>query len=689
MRRGDRPPGAVGGMPGTWLFAIFLCAFVAGRCLAPMDETDLFYNLRLGEIVLTSHDVPRTNLLSFTAPDHPDPNLAWLFQALLALVHRLGGIPATVVLKTAFVVATFALLFRVALRRGAHPAVAAAVLALAAWTAEPRFVERPHLVTFLGLAALLLALERAEAGRPRLLWMFVPLGLIWANGNSCFFLAPSLLLLYAAGSLLDRASARPIGAHRQAGLVAVALVPLLFATPSGSGWLGYVANHFRMPWVRPLQEYRLAEWPTDAPFLFLLIGVALVTVLLTVLAQPAPRRVAARHVLPIAALAVLGSRRIRFVAEFALLAGPFVAVHGTSTLRQLFAPRAAAIRAGFRAGSWAVLAGLAILTLGPRVQAARAGETVFDIAMEPGLVPVTAIRWIDAHGLRDRLYNDLEVGSYLTWDGWPRHRVFQDPRINAYPDDFHAALRRQDLQRSEWESLLARFGIEAALITYPEVNPRGALFAPEGWALCYRSAEALVFVRRDLAHAALIDAEELPLTFRFDPAAGLEPTPLLRAPSQSPMRDCEWNRRLGDWFLACQDPGRAEAFYRSALAEGGDCLSGAQRDAAREQAGALALRFGDPAKAVALLAGLPAVGARTNRGFALLQVNRAADGLGEFVRALGQAPGDPEANFGRALALARLDRRAEAAASLRAFLDRWPHHFAVPQARALLARLAH
>jgi len=35
-----------------------LLVFVASRCLVPMDETDLFFNLRLGEIVLATHDDP-------------------------------------------------------------------------------------------------------------------------------------------------------------------------------------------------------------------------------------------------------------------------------------------------------------------------------------------------------------------------------------------------------------------------------------------------------------------------------------------------------------------------------------------------------------------------------------------------------------------------------------------------------
>ena len=217
----------------TTLSLAALLLFVAGRCLVPMDETDLFFNLRLGELVLETHAVPRTNLLSFTYPDYRDVNLAWLFQIVLVLAHRVAGIAGTVVLKTAFVLATFAILYRVAIRRGAHPAAAAAALALSAWAAEPRFVERPHLVTFLGLATMWLALERAEAGRPRLLYALVPLGLAWANANSCFFLAPALLALYAVGARRDGRALEV----RRAALVAVALVPLILATPSGTGAL--------------------------------------------------------------------------------------------------------------------------------------------------------------------------------------------------------------------------------------------------------------------------------------------------------------------------------------------------------------------------------------------------------------------------------------------------------------------
>jgi tetratricopeptide (TPR) repeat protein len=652
-----------------------LLAFVAGRCLVPMDETDLFYNLRLGEIILGTGKVPLTNLLSFTNPDVPDPNLAWLFQIVLALCHRAGGIAATVWLKTAFVVATFGLLYRVCLRRGAHPALAALALGLAAWAAEPRFVERPHLVTFLGLAALLLAIERAEAGRPGWLYGLVPLGLLWVNGNSCFFLAPSVLLVYAAGAWAE-------GARRTAGraaLVAAALVPLILATPSGAGALGYIANHFRMPTLRPLQEYRTAEWPLDGPFFFLVAAVAgAAAVAIAPGAASRAARMQLRHLFPLLALGALGARRIRFVAEFALLAGPHVAVHATRLARHLRQRRPSLARLG-GPGTGAAVALLALLTVLPRLRGDR-----FNLGIEPGLVPFADIAWVNSHGLRDRLYNDLEVGSYLAWEGWPRHRVFQDPRINGYPAAWHARLRRRDLTRAEWQAFLDGHGVTAAVISFPDENPRAALFDPGRWALVHRSRESLVFARRGPDHRAVIAEHEQPLTFHYDENEGATAALINQAPPDSPVPACEWQRRVGQALVELNEPAAAARAFDQALAAPSDCLSPRQREAARLQAAALALGAGAPERAVALLEGLSAPAALVNRGFALLKLERPADALATLDQALARAPDDAEATFGRGLALRRLGRTRESEATLHDFITRFPGHFAVPEAKRVL-----
>jgi len=650
-----------------------LLLFVAGRCLVPMDETDLFFNLRLGEIVLATRAVPGTNLLSFTSGDFPETNLAWIFQVVLALAHRAGGIPGTVVLKTAFVLATVGVLWRVGRARGAGAAWLAPALALACWAAEPRFVERPHLVTFLGLGLVLLAIERAEAGRTRGLWALVPAGIVWANANSCFFLAPAVLLLYAAGAVVDgrRADAR------RAALVAAALLPLTLATPAGArAWL-YIANHLRMPWLRPLQEYRTAEWPVDGPFFF-------VVALLAVTAAAAGRG-RARTILPAAALAVLGARRIRFVAEASLLAAPTIAALASAWARRRWG---AAGQPGI-AARLAVIGGLVALAVVPRVADARAGERWFDVDEQRDLVPRAAIAFATQHGLRQRMYNDLEVGSYLTWEGWPRYRVFQDPRINSYPDEFHAQLRRADLTRAEWQAILDRHGVTSAMISYPGVNPRSALFDPARWALIHRTGEALIFARRLPAFAALIAAEEIPLSFHYAAATGAVPVPIETPPAGTPVAACEWSRRLGDFFIVAGDRRAAFAAYRAALTATACVVDPARREGAQRSLAALALERDDPETAAAAYAALPGAAGHAGRGFALMKMRRADQALMEFDAALAQPPADPDALLGRALALEATGRPpADVSAALRDFLARAPSHPAAPDALSRLARIA-
>ena len=649
-----------------------LLLFVAGRCLVPMDETDLFFNLRLGEIVLSTHHVPTENLLSFTYPAATDINLAWLFQIVLALANRAAGIPGTVLLKTAFVLGTWAVLFRVAVRRGAQPALAALALALAAWSAEPRFVERPHLVTFLGLALLLLALERAETGRPRLLWLLVPAGLLWANANSCFFLAPAILLLYATGAWLE---GEP-GHGRRALLVGLALLPLMFATPSGLGCLSYIANHFRMPWLRPLQEYRTARWPLDGPFFFLaggLVAAAAASIFLRKARLLVPLRVLA----PLFALALLGAFRIRFVAEFSILAGPALAVA---------ASRVTGLRG--RVPAWCAAAALLALTVVPRAQAGLAGGRWLDIGLEAGLLPETAIAFVEQRGLRARMYNDLEVGSYLTWQGWPRFRVFQDPRINGYPEPFHSVLRRTDLSREEWQRLLDGFSVDAALLTYPTVNPRGAWFDPEKWALVYRAADGLVFTRRLPERTALINELEIPISFSYAPATGLQPVPLRQRPPAATLPECEWQRRLGDLDRSAgADRAALHAYQEALAAPKGTCLDPGWQSSVRQDLGAVALRLGKMVQAAAWLDGLTAPQARINHGFALLGLGQAALALSDFDAAGAFLPANDEACFGRGLALESLGRRAEAAAAFTELLARSPGHLSAPVAREHLRRL--
>jgi hypothetical protein len=278
------------------------------------------------------------------------------------------------------------------------------------------------------------------------------------------------------------------------------------------------------------------------------------------------------------------------------------------------------------------------------------------------------------------MYNDLEVGSYLTWRGWPRYRVFQDPRINGYPDAFHAVLRRTDLSRAEWQSFLDGFGVTSALVTFPSVNPRGALFDPAQWALVYRANDGLVFVRRSLS----VNLPEIPLTFSYSLASGLTPVPLVERPFDADVSDCEWQRRIGDYYRSSGDAPKAVHHYDMAMAADSGTSCGPD---ARVAAGILALQIGDLAKAVQLLEGASSAVAQSNHGFALLALGQPIEALADFDSVLVGEPRHDEATFGRGMCLVALGRGSEAAQAFEALLARSPNHLSAPAARKQLERL--
>jgi hypothetical protein len=542
--------------PAAFFLAATVLLFAAHRALTPMRETDLFFHLKIGQLILERHAIPFRNLFSFTYPDAPDPDLAWGFQVLVAAAYRLGGFAAIVVVKTLFFVGACALAWAVARRAGAGTLSTAAALFVAVCAADQRLVERPHLVTFAGIGALGLFVERRA-------WRWIPLLVwIWANFHAGVFLGLVMLVLGGAGAILDgEKPPRPYWIAVALSFVAV------FLTPAGLRLPSYLLWHTGLGATRIIEEFRRADlW--DDPWFFVELTLALASCV-------AVRRW--RRILPVAAVALLAWRSVRFVAEWALLAAPLCALGLDAMLRGL----------DWRPQKWAsVLAALALV--GVIAVERRTGG--FEIGLGRDAVPFDAIDFVTREGLRDRLYTSLDVGCYLLWEGWPRYRVFQDARLPAYPDEFHRALDQTPLDPAAFDALLRRYGVDAALISDPDVDMRAGSFDPEDWALVWRTPTALVYTRRTPERRALIARTEVPLRARFAFDGGTRWEPMHSPPERSPVAACEWSRRLVAALAADERPDRALEAELRALEAG--CLDEREKTALSNWIYGLKVRVG-------------------------------------------------------------------------------------------------
>jgi len=279
-----------------------------------------------------------------------------------------------------------------------------------------------------------------------------------------------------------------------------------------------------------------------------------------------------------------------------------------------------------------VLATLAVAALAPRLAEAAHGGRFLAIGLDESILPLDAIRFVEKHGLRERMYNDFETGAYLLWQGYPRYRVFVDPRLPAYPTPFHLLLGRTDVPREEWSQAMDGLGVESALLDYAGINRRAAFWDPERWALVFRAKDSRVFVRRLPKWQELIAAFEIPASFEFTVENGATTRPLLAPSVLSPVPACEWQIRLGDLYFDL-DNGKSDrvmAAYRSALAAPAGCLASAHELSAAAWIGSLEVSAGRFEQALPLLARALAIAPEdiavlTNRALALSGLGRPSE----------------------------------------------------------------
>lgn len=158
-----------------WLIPIFLLYFHATDTF----NQDLGRHLKLGEIIWNTHEVPKTNLFSYTNPDEPVLNSHWLSQVILYLVHRSAGVGGLILLTT--IVNTLALgaLFYFAARRVGWVVPGLAFIPFVFIFTDRSWI-RPEMFGNLFYVVVLISLLSPRV-RKIAKWMFPVIAMLWVN----------------------------------------------------------------------------------------------------------------------------------------------------------------------------------------------------------------------------------------------------------------------------------------------------------------------------------------------------------------------------------------------------------------------------------------------------------------------------------------------------------------------------
>lgn len=180
---------------------VAVTALLGSLSWAKLSTNDVWIHLKTGELALESFSVPQKDPYSFTAADHDYLAHEWLSGVVFYVLYRAFGIGGLIFTKFAVPFLTTCALSLVCLRHRDRLSVFLPVFGLMSYTAAARFLERPHIFSFLFLSIyLFLFFQYRDGGRKRgWLLAILPFQVLWANMHGGFVLGVLLLAVFAAG----------------------------------------------------------------------------------------------------------------------------------------------------------------------------------------------------------------------------------------------------------------------------------------------------------------------------------------------------------------------------------------------------------------------------------------------------------------------------------------------------------
>jgi tetratricopeptide (TPR) repeat protein len=208
-----------------------LAAFVAAyaACFSLMD-TDIWWHLAAGRLMVKEHRLLFADPFAADSLGSPWVNVHWLFQVLVFLLHRLGGIAAIVVAKVVLIGLGVGLGVRALCARLARPLwlPAAATVVGMLYPARHLMLARPTVFTLVAITLMGLIVQRVRReGRLRWALLLIPVQVFWANVQGLYFLGPAVVACFVVGD----AVAAVFGPR----------VPSLQPAPARRVWLGLAA----------------------------------------------------------------------------------------------------------------------------------------------------------------------------------------------------------------------------------------------------------------------------------------------------------------------------------------------------------------------------------------------------------------------------------------------------------------
>jgi len=510
------------------IFILLFWSLLAGPLSnRPLADSDIGWHIRTGELILATHSLPRTDPFSSTMQGQPWFAWEWLYDILLGILHRAGGLNGVVWWCGLLVATIFALLFSQLLQRGTGLPLAILLMLLAEAASTIHLYARPHIVSWLFSLLWFVALEkweRSEQGsRPRWIpWFFPASMLLWVNLHGGWLFGIVLLGIYTLAAFVESvreqdAFAAIRTAHRARAMAVAWMASAAATLVNPFGWrlhahiYRYLSDRYLM---NRIDEFKSPDFHGWAERCFAII---LILVLIAFAGHRKKLRLSHLLVVLLAVYAGFYSSRNLPVSSMVLvlIVGPMLWENFTSlahkpgawkwvrrcTVRiSSFSDRMGEQEMHLRGHLWPVLSvafAFAICLHGGWLGSRQLIQAEFD----PKKMPVAAVTFLqkESEGKQpstEPVFSTDAWGGYLIYRMNPERKVVIDDRHDLYGSGRIRQYLILTQAEPGWQSVLEQWQIRTALLPTDSTLANLLRELPRDWRVAYEDRVAVVFERR-------------------------------------------------------------------------------------------------------------------------------------------------------------------------------------------------
>jgi hypothetical protein len=502
-----------------------------------LGDAGIGWHIRTGQLILTTHSIPRADPFSSTITRQPWFAWEWLYDVIVGWLESVAGLNGVVLFTALIIAGVFSWTFRLLLGRGTNVLVALVLVLLAASAAMIHFLARPHVVSWLFTVVWFWILESskkncagshsdssassataaAEHRHGWRLWLLPLLMLVWVNVHGGFLVGFVLLAIYwlgaawrwlrLTGSGFKEVLQRIRMGRRVRTLTLTGLLSALstLANPYGVGLhvhiYHYLSNRFLMDHIDEFQSPNF-HYVAQKCFAGLL--------LLTLVALAAKRReIGASQGLVVLFAVYAGLYASRNIPVSSLLlilvTGPWlsdamerladrrIAVRWRGLASTLFLNRMETIELSLRGHLWPIAA--IVLSCWIAAHGGKLGpKPLMDAHFEAKRFPVAAVSYLETHDVQGPLVSPDYWGGYLIYRLYPRMRMVVDDRHDFYGEEFLKSYLKMVHVEPGWEDFLQQH--QAQCVVVPKDSALANILGETGgWRAIFSDDVAVAFVR--------------------------------------------------------------------------------------------------------------------------------------------------------------------------------------------------